>query len=104
MVCFGEMCLARLNNSVIAKEEVPKLAARWCRAVFLGYDRDTNEYAFHTQGQTLKTRALQRITKDKRWNCEALQEVKLSPHSLYKKPEVDKMFTKDPLYRGGEEI
>ena len=44
MACFGETCLAKLHKGDIGKEEVPKLAARWCRAVLLGYDRDTNEY------------------------------------------------------------
>ena len=96
MVCFGEMCLAKLNKDALSKEEVPKLAARWCRAIFLGYDRESNEYVMHTQGRLLKTRAVQRITKASRWNPEAVQEVTVSPYSSYKKPEVEKVFMKDP--------
>ena len=47
MVCFGETCLAKLGKAALAKEEVPKLAARWTRAILLGYDRESNEYVFH---------------------------------------------------------
>jgi len=42
MACFGEICLAKLGKAALTKEEVPKLAARWCRGVFLGYDRYKN--------------------------------------------------------------
>ena len=48
MVGFGEICLAKLNKKAVAKEEVPKLAPRWVRAVFLGYHRETHEYSFHS--------------------------------------------------------
>ena len=63
MVGFGETCLAKLTKHAVAKEGVPKIAPRWCRAVFLGYCRETHEYLFHTQGRILRSRALQRFLK-----------------------------------------
>ena len=42
MVGFGETCLAKLSKNQVAKETVPKMAPRWCRAVFLGYHRETH--------------------------------------------------------------
>ena len=48
------------------------------------------------QQPDLKTRALQRLMKDKRWNHAAIQEVAASPYSLYKRPDADQVFMKDP--------
>ena len=76
--------------------EVPKLAARWTRAVFLGYERDTHEYVFHAQGRILRSRALQRVPTATRWNPQALQEVSATPHSVYQRPDPDTIFRKDP--------
>ena len=86
MVGFGELCLAKLTKQHIAHDPVPKLAARWCRALFLGYDRDTNEYMMYGHGRVLRTRALQRVPGDRRWDFEALQEVRLSPYALCRRP------------------
>ena len=86
MVGFGEVCLAKLNKHLVAHDAVPKLAARWCRALFLGYDRDSNEYMMYGHGRVLRTRALQRVPFDQRWSPEALQEVHLSPYALYRRP------------------
>ena len=96
MLCFGETCLAKLTKNALSTDEVPKLAARWCRAVFVGYDRETNEYVLHTQGRLLKTRAIQRLTKEKRWSSEALQEIEATPYSMYRKPELERIFMRDP--------
>ena len=96
MVGFGEVCLAKLDKAALAKDDVPKFAARWTRAVWLGYERDTHEYVFFTQGQILKTRALQRVPTGSRWNPQALQEVTATPRSLYRRPDPDTIFMRDP--------
>lgn len=52
MVGFGETCLFKLPvKGPEAHDEDGKLKARWCRGVFLGYDRVTNEYVFHSSGR-----------------------------------------------------
>jgi len=96
MVGFGETCLAKLTKRAVAQEGVPKLAPRWTKAVFLGYHRETHEYSFHTQGRLLRTRALQRVPTGSRWNAEALQEVKVTPYSLYQKPDTEAILARDP--------
>ena len=96
MVGFGEVCLAKLNKAAVGGTEVPKLAARWTRAVFLGYERDTHEYVFHAQGRILRSRALQRVPTATRWSPQALQEVSATPHSAYQRPDPDTIFMKDP--------
>ena len=85
MVGIGEVCLAKLSKHAVAKAEVPKLAPRWVKGVFLGYHRETHEYVFHTQGKLLRTRALQRVPASTRWNKKALEEVRLTPYTQYKK-------------------
>ena len=64
--------------------------------MFLGYDRGSNEYVLATQKRIVKARAIQRMVEGKRWNAEALQEVTLSPYSLYVRPDPEVYFRKDP--------
>ncbi len=62
----------------------------------MGYCRETHEYLFHTQGRILRSRALQRVPSGERWNAEALQEVRVSPYALYRRPDAETIFMKDP--------
>ena len=67
-VGFAEMCLFRLPlKSAKADDEDGKLSVRWVKGVFMGYDRITNEYVFHSNGKIGKARAVQRVTLDRRW-------------------------------------
>ena len=79
-----------------AHGEDGKLAVRWVKGVFLGYDRITNEYMFHSQQRIGKARGVQRVTKDRRWSAEALQEVRTSPYALHAKQDPEVFFQKHP--------
>ena len=67
-VCFGEEVLMKLNKAQVEQNEVAKLAARWKQGVFLGYDRDSNEYVVFTEGKLMKTRTIQRVPMAQRWS------------------------------------
>ncbi len=60
--------------------------------MFLGYDYLTNEYILHSQGRIVKARALQRLSCDQRWSAKALEEVRMTPHDTYQKPEPGVVF------------
>lgn len=82
MVGFGEVCLAKLPTKGPSHDEDGKLRPRWCRAVFLGYDRLSVEYIFYSQGEVLKSRALQRVPAERRWAPEAFggdQDIAVRP-------------------------
>ncbi len=96
MVGFGETVLCKLGGGGPAHDPDGKLRARWCRGVFLGYDRLTNEYVCHSQGRIFKTRTLQRLSSDRRWSPQAIEEVKTSPYALYQKPKPEVFFREDP--------
>ena len=82
----GETCLCKFAKKGTCYDEQGKLAARWCRGVFLGYDRLTNEYILHTQGRILKSRAIQRLVADRRWSADAIEEIRTRPQDAYRKP------------------
>ena len=83
---FGESCLAKLNDAQVNSQTVAKLAPRWCRGVFLGYDRNSNEFIVNADSGIVKTCAVQRTPVSQRWPAKELQKVKDSPYSLYVKP------------------
>jgi hypothetical protein len=56
----------------------------------------------YTQGKVVKTRALQRRPDGGRWNSEALEEVKVSPYALYRRPDAEVVFRNDPSARRQE--
>ena len=84
MVGFGEICLFKLpSKGPEAHGADGKLAGRWCRGAFLGYDRLSNEYVFQCGGRIGKSRALQRVVPDRRWSALVLQEVTASPYGTF---------------------
>ncbi len=83
---FGEACLGKLPTKGPLHDANGKLNPRWCRAIFLGYDRLSNEFVLHTTGRIVKTRAVQRVSFDRRWSPEALEEVRVSPTTCTSSP------------------
>ena len=96
MLGFGEQALCKLPVKGAAHEADGKLRSRWCRGIFLGYDSLSNEYICHSQERIFKCRTVQRLSADRRWVPEAIEEVKTSPYALYQKPKPDIFFRKDP--------
>ncbi len=88
LAAFGEICLYKFvkEREFDGYDEHGKLAERWGKGAFLGYDRLSNEYIFHSQGRIVKSRALQRVSADQRWSAAAVQEVSLTPHDKHVKP------------------
>ncbi len=104
LVAFGEECLGKFATKGPSHDEDGKLRPRWFRGVFLGYDRLTAEYVLHSHGKVVKTRALQRAPEDRRWNGEALEEVRISPYALYQRPRPDVVFRRDPSTARQQEL
>ena len=96
-VGFGEICLFRLPlKGERADDEDGKMSVRWVKGVFMGYDRITNEYIFHSNGRIGKSRAVQPVTKERRWSAEAIQEVSISPYATHVKQAPEVFFKKHP--------
>ena len=104
MVGIGEVCLAKLSKRAVALAEIPKLAPRWTAAVFLGYSRETHEYVFHSHGRVIKSRALQRVRQNVRWNLRALEEIKATPYSLHRQPHEGEVIVRDPSMAAEQEL
>ncbi len=96
LVAFGEECLGKFATKGPSHDEDGKLRPRWFRGVLLGYDRLTAEYVLYSQNKVLKTRALQSVPEDRRWNGDAPEEVRISPCALYQRPRPEIVFRKDP--------
>ena len=94
-VGFGELCLFRLALKK-ADDDDGKLGVRWVKGVFLGYDRITNEYVFHSNGKIGKSRAVQRVTLERRWSPEAVQEVVTSPYAIHVRQAPEAFFKRHP--------
>ena len=94
-VGFGELCLFRLPLKK-ADDDDGKLGVRWVKGVFLGYDRITNEYVFHSNGKIGKSRAVQRVTLERRWSPEAIQEVVTSPYAIHVRQAPEAFFKRHP--------
>ena len=63
------MCLFRLPvGGATADDDDGKLSVRRGKGVFMGYDRITNEYVFHSNGTIGNARAVQRVTLERRWS------------------------------------
>ena len=95
---FGEVCLFKLakKRGFDGYDERGKLATRWAKGVFLGYDSLSNEYLYFSQGRIAKSRALQRISEDARWNAQAVGEINVTPHDAYVKPNPEIVFGQQP--------
>ena len=104
LVAFGEVCLGKFATKGPSHDEDGKLRPRWFKGIFLGYDRATAEYVLYSQNRVLKTRALQRVPEDNRWNAEALEEVRISPYALYQRPRPDVVFRQDPSAARQQEL
>ena len=57
---FGEQCLAKTHAPRMPGEYDAhgKLAERWCKGTFLGYNRNTNEYVVSSGASIVRTRAI----------------------------------------------
>ena len=77
-------------------DEDGKLGVRWVKGVFLVYDRITNEYVFHSNGKVGKSRAVPRVTLERRWSAEAVQEVVTSPYAIHVRQAPEVFFKRHP--------
>ena len=57
------------------------VGARWADAVFLGYDRSSNNYLLHTPEGIVKARSMKRLPLPNRWSHETLPSIKSTPWS-----------------------
>ena len=91
---FAEVCLYKFSKSKTFSgyDDRGKLAPRWGKAVFLGYDRLSNEYTFCDHGRIVKSRALQRLSASRRWDAQAVEAVTKTPYDGYTRVDTQVVF------------
>ena len=72
---FGELVAYKIKSKGPEHDERGNMAMRSEVGVFLGYDRDTNEYIMFGDGQIRRARALTMLAHEEKWRAEALEKV-----------------------------
>jgi len=84
LLYFGENHLYKVPAGHLKQDLEGKLAPRWKDGVFLGYSRDSHEYAVWDvkDGTVRMSRTLQRVPADRRFSQENVSAVAIRPKDL----------------------
>ena len=76
-LAFGENIFYKLNAGQLKRAKEGKLGPRWARGIFLGYVRDSYEYAVWDSDSTLieVARSIERVPLEDRHSPELIEQV-----------------------------
>ena len=83
-LAFGENVFYKLNAGQLKRASEGKLGPRWASGIFLGYVRDSYEYAiWDVEGQIVEpARSLKRVPEGDRHSVDAIEQVNRQPQDM----------------------
>ena len=80
-LAFGENVFYKLNAGQLKRAKEGKLGSRWAKSIFLGYARDSYEYAvWDVEMQIVElARSIKRVPADQRHDAELIEKVDRRP-------------------------